>query len=176
MAAHNPQIFYKSLFALSAATQSDNVSSHLQVVQALSCCITPAVYWTHADPQMVVIVLMGDPTARPNKGKGREGEKGVVSVKLGRYAVLVEVLRAVKAVEDTAGPGTRLRTWIEAVEVRLAVMLEAEVCPSSLRLTMSLISQEKERELPVGYRTLLCQLLSALRLKTLSLRKYVVRT
>lgn len=74
---------------------------------------------------MVAIVLMGN--TGMNKGKGKEGETPQLAVKLGRYAVLVQLLKALDAMERGAKVESRLRTFAEQLERRVAVMLEAEV-------------------------------------------------
>ena len=74
---------------------------------------------------MVAIVLMGNTGV--NKGKGKEGETPQLVVKLGRYAVLVQLLKALGAMERGAQVESRLRTFAEQLESRVAVMLEAEV-------------------------------------------------
>ncbi|WVQ78723.1 hypothetical protein IAT38_000810 [Cryptococcus sp. DSM 104549] len=152
----HPQLFYKPLFTCSAATQPSTLTPPLKLVALLSELVGPAQFWTHADPQMVTIVLMGDVAPKQSKGKGKEGQRGMVTVKLGRYAVLVELLEIWKGVTEQAGSGSRLRAWIEGLEARLAVFLEAE---------------EKDAALPDGYRALLCQLLFKMRLKTLSVKR-----
>jgi hypothetical protein len=76
---------------------------------------------------MVVIILMGQATPKADKGKGREGEVAKVNVKLGRYACLVELLLALREIEHGRGKEKGLRSFIDTVESRLGVMLEAEV-------------------------------------------------
>jgi len=74
---------------------------------------------------MVAIVLMGNTGV--NKGKGKEGETPQLVVKLGRYAVLVQLLKALGAIDRGAKVESRLRIFGEQLESRIAVMLEAEV-------------------------------------------------
>jgi hypothetical protein len=74
---------------------------------------------------MVVIVLMGN--ASTAKGKGREGQTPMAVVKLGRYAVLVQLLKALDKLDSGAKIENRLKSFAEQLESRLAVMLEAEV-------------------------------------------------
>ncbi|WVR03916.1 hypothetical protein IAU60_000915 [Kwoniella sp. DSM 27419] len=143
-------LLYKSLFNCSAATSASALVPHLRVVTAVSDLLGPSVYWTQADPQMIVIVLMGQPSPKEPKGKGKEGEMGLIAVKLGRYAVLVELILALEDVTEAAGSGTRLRLFIEAVEARLT---------------------EKEGRLPAMYRGLVCQLLLRFRRLTMSSKR-----
>jgi hypothetical protein len=110
---------------------------------------------------MVVIVLMGNVSPKVPKGKGKEGERESINVKLGRYAVLIEFLRALRAVEKQTGSGTKLRAFAEGVEARLGAMLELE---------------EKAGALPPWYKGLICSLFLRLRTITTSLRRYVRRS
>jgi hypothetical protein len=82
-------------------------------------------FWTDADPQMAAIVLMGN--ASSAKGKGKEGQTPRLAVKLGRYAVLVQLLKALDKLDSGAKIENRLKSFAEQLESRLAVMLEAEV-------------------------------------------------
>ncbi|WVW80039.1 hypothetical protein I302_102012 [Kwoniella bestiolae CBS 10118] len=152
----HPQLFYKPLFSCSASTSSSSLLPHLKLVRNLSQSLGPARLWTQADPQMVVIVLVGDAAPKQLKGKGKEGEKVTVNVKLGRYAVLMGLIEALDKVDEPAGSGTRLRTFIENVEARLAAFLEAE---------------ERDGSLPEGYRGLICQLLFKMRDTTMSIKR-----
>lgn len=77
---------------------------------------------------MVVIVLMGDMAPKQNKGKGKEGEKPIVSVKLGRYACLVELILALQEFSGTKAKDKLVKAFVEALESRLGVVLDAEVC------------------------------------------------
>ncbi|OCF39078.1 hypothetical protein I317_07148 [Kwoniella heveanensis CBS 569] len=151
-----PQLFYKPLFSCSASTQSTSLLPHLKLLISLSQLLGPFKFWTQADPQMIIIVLMGEAIPKQPKGKGKEGEIGTVNIKLGRYAVLAEFVQAFEKVDEPAGSGSRLRTFIEAIEARLGVFLEAE---------------EKEGSLPDAYRGLVCQLLLRLRSATTSLKR-----
>jgi len=74
---------------------------------------------------MVAIVLMGN--ASTAKGKGKDGQMQVTMVKLGRYAVLVQLLKALDKLDSGAKIENRLKSFAEQLESRLAVMLEAEV-------------------------------------------------
>jgi hypothetical protein len=74
---------------------------------------------------MVAIVLMGN--AGAPKGKGKEGQMPMTVVKLGRYAVLVQLLKALEKLDSGAKIENRLKSFAEQLESRLAVMLEAEV-------------------------------------------------
>ena len=76
---------------------------------------------------MVAIVLMGDVAPKQSKGKAKDGERAVGTIKLGRYAVLLQLVEAFADVEESAGSGTRLRGFVEAIESRLGMMIEAEV-------------------------------------------------
>jgi hypothetical protein len=74
---------------------------------------------------MVAIVLMGN--ASSAKGKGKEEQTPTLAVKLGRYAVLVQLLKALDKLDSGAKIENRLKSFAEQLESRLAVMLEAEV-------------------------------------------------
>jgi hypothetical protein len=74
---------------------------------------------------MIAIVLMGN--ASSAKGKGKEGQTPRLAVKLGRYAVLVQLLKALDKLDSGAKIENRLKSFAEQLESRLAVMLEAEV-------------------------------------------------
>lgn len=82
-------------------------------------------FWTDADPQMVAVILMGN--AGSVKGKGKEGTNPRKVVKLGRYAVLVQLLKALDKLDQAAKVEDRLKSFAETLESRVAVMLEAEV-------------------------------------------------
>jgi hypothetical protein len=75
---------------------------------------------------MVAIVLMGN-AGTSNKGKHKEGHIPRVTVKLGRYAVLVLLLKALDKLDQTARAESRLKIFAEQLESRIAVTLEAEV-------------------------------------------------
>jgi hypothetical protein len=74
---------------------------------------------------MVAIILMGN--AGSAKGKGKEGQTSMTVVKLGRYAVLVQLLKSLDKLDSAAKIENRLKSFAEQLESRLAVMLEAEV-------------------------------------------------
>lgn len=148
LSTSQPQLFYKPLFACAAATQSESLAKSLRVVTAISELLGPEAYWTSADPQMIAIVLVGDVAPRQAKGKGKEGTPGVIHVKLGRYAILVELILALKTVKGTS---SQLATFAQALETRLGAMLEIE---------------EKDRPLPDVYRSLVAQLVSSLRVSS----------
>ncbi|WWD16588.1 hypothetical protein CI109_101016 [Kwoniella shandongensis] len=156
LAKAQPQQLYKPLFKLSASTQPSSLTSHLKLITVLSQLVGPTQFWTQADPQMVTIVLMGDVAPKQSKGKAKEGETSVVNVKLGRYAVLVGFINALDNVKEFAGSGSRLRPFMEAVESRLALFLEAE---------------ERDGTLPISYRLLICQLLLKMRSITSSVKR-----
>lgn len=75
---------------------------------------------------MVTIVLMGN-TGSANKGKGKEGQIPRLAVKLGRYAVLVQLLKALDMLVPAAKVESRLKVFAEQLESRVSVLLEAEV-------------------------------------------------
>lgn len=152
----HPQLLYKPLFSLSASTQPSSILPHLRTMIALSDLLGPSRFWTHADPQMMVIVLMGGAAPKASKGKGKEGERGIINVRLGRYAVLLELVKALGSIDGPAASGSRLRLFVDAIELRLGAMLEAE---------------EKEDALPNWYRALMCLLFLRLRTITMSLRR-----
>jgi len=170
--ASHPQLFYKPLFSLSAATNLANVSAHLRTVRTVSNIISPAQYWTKADPQMVVIVLMGNVGANPSKGKSKEGEHSIINVRMGRYACLIELLLAVEEVKKHNRQEKTLRTFLDAIENRMGIALEAEVSSFS-RCDLDANGQEKLGSLPTWYRSLLCRLFFTLRSITLSTRRWV---
>lgn len=147
-----------------------SLAPHHKLVSILSELVGPSHFWTQADPQMVIIVLMGDVAPKQHKGKGREGEPPSIPVKLGRYAVMVEFIAALEQLDEPAGSGSRLKSFIEALELRLGAFLEAEVSHSSIVCVSSDVKQEKEGSLPIPYRALVCQLLLRLRLTTMSVR------
>lgn len=152
----HPQAFYKPLFSLAAATQASSLSGPLRVIMTLQEQLGAESFWTRADPQMVVIVLVGAVTQRTAKGKTKEGTQGVVPVKLGRYAVLVELLVALRNL-DTRGIHS-LKAFVTTLETRLGTMLELE---------------ENEGEgLPASYRSLVAQLFNTLRVAS----RWVKRT
>ncbi|KAL1409523.1 hypothetical protein Q8F55_003506 [Vanrija albida] len=146
----HPQVFYKPLFSLAAATQASSLAGPLRVVMTLQEQLGAESYWTRADPQMVVIVLVGTITQRSAKGKTKEGTHGVVPVKLGRYAVLVELLIALQYLDAKGVPA--LKAFVTTLETRFGTMLELE---------------ENEGEgLPASYRSLVCQLFNKLRVSS----------
>ncbi|KAK4687249.1 hypothetical protein P7C73_g2860, partial [Tremellales sp. Uapishka_1] len=149
----HPQLFYLPLFSLSASTQVSTLSPHLKLVSVVSDIIGPR-YWTMADPQMVTIVLIGDVGPKPSKGKGKEGEKRIVNVKLGRYAVLIELLNALNKLDDKEMKA--IKVFAESVESKLGIMLDTE---------------ERDGSLPDGYRALLCHLLTRLRCLSFTLKR-----
>jgi len=87
----------------------------------------------------------------------------VAIVKLGRYAVLVQLLKALDRLDTGAKIENRLKSYVEQLESRLAVMLEAEVRMLADATIYVLICKEKEAKLPDDYRALLCNLFHRLR-------------
>lgn len=77
---------------------------------------------------MVAIVLMGHPSQKTDKGKHKEGESSPISVKLGRYAMLFELLKSFEVISASARSDSRLQAFAEKLETRVALLLEAEVC------------------------------------------------
>lgn len=124
---HRPQLLYKPVFSLSASTSPTTLLGNLKIVRSLSIGLGPARFWTMADPQMVVIVLMGDTAPKENKGKGREREKPIVTVKLGRYACLVELILALDQIPPATAKEKSVRTFLDSLENRIGAMAEAEV-------------------------------------------------
>lgn len=118
---------------------------------------------------MVAIVLMGNTGV--NKGKGKEGETPQLVVKLGRYAVLVQLLKALGAMDRSAKVESRLKTFAEHLEGRVAVMLEAEVGSDIAELRTGVTPQERNARLPDDYRALICSLFFRLREVSGSTRK-----
>lgn len=106
-----------------------------------------------ADPQMLAIVLTGEAGPRKAKGKGKEGAANVISIRLGRYAVVLELLMAIKQITK---PDVHEQELITTLESRVGFLLEAE---------------EKDGSLPEGYRSLICQLLSSCRLLSRAVKK-----
>ena len=79
---------------------------------------------------MVAIVLMGNAGPVASKGKGKQGQQSTLNVKLGRYAMVVELLKAFQIATRPGQVDSRVRTFVERLESRVAIMLEAEVCDS----------------------------------------------
>lgn len=125
----HPQILYKPLFALSASTQANSLLPSLLQVITFTHILSPSKFWL-TDPQMVTIVLMGDARPKVSKGKGKEGEKAVRDVRLGRWAAAVEFILVLKEISEVEGmnkDGKKRKTFGDEVEGRLAAFLEAEV-------------------------------------------------
>lgn len=125
----HPQILYKPLFALSASTQENSLLPSLLQVTAFTHILSPSRFWL-TDPQMVTIVLMGDARPKVSKGKGKEGEKSVRDVRLGRWAVAMEFILAFKEIPGVEGKNSDEKKWKafgDELEGRLAAFLEAEV-------------------------------------------------
>ncbi|BEI82444.1 hypothetical protein CcaverHIS002_0303120 [Cutaneotrichosporon cavernicola] len=135
-----PHLFYKPLFACAAATQAETLVKPLRIVASIAEQLGADAFWTRADPQMVAIVL-GDMSPRKGKGKARGA---VANIKLGRYALLVELLVSLQGAK-----GPQLATFAHGLETRLGAMLELEESGSSL---------------PPGYRSLVVQLIRSLRI------------
>lgn len=79
---------------------------------------------------MVTTVLMGDARPKVSKGKGKEGENAVKDVRLGRWAVGVEFILALKEISEIEGKNIddkKWKTFGDELEGRLAAFLEAEV-------------------------------------------------
>lgn len=127
---NHPQLLYKSLFACAAAVSPPTLGPSLKLVLVISGILGHDRFWTDADPQMVAIVLMGN--ASTSKGKCKAGQTPRLAVKLGRYAVLVQLLKAFDTLDSAAKIENRLKSFAEQLESRLAVMLEAEVSLSTL--------------------------------------------
>lgn len=149
LAAHHPQLFYKPLFSCAAATTKTSLSGPLQIVMNLQRIVGSDRFWTHADPQMVMIVLVGNVALQPAKGKGRADveSQATVNVKLGRYAVLVELVLALTGRRLSSSGAAK--GFVTQLETKLAAVLEME---------------EVGGPHPQGYLALLCQLFESLRL------------
>jgi hypothetical protein len=83
-------------------------------------------YWVDADPQMVAIVLMGN-VGTVSNARSDEHQVPRLALKLGRYAVLVQLLKAMDKLDHAARVDKRLKTFAEQLENRIAVALDAEV-------------------------------------------------
>ncbi|ODN76707.1 hypothetical protein L202_05340 [Cryptococcus amylolentus CBS 6039] len=154
---HHPQVIYKPLFTLSASTSLASLTPALRTLHLISPTVLPYQQYWLTDPQMVTIVLMGDSAPRVSKGKGKEGaDKGRREVRLGRWALAVELNVVLLHHQEKSNLDKRWKVFGEGLEGRLTSFLEAE---------------EKDGDLPDGYRKLMCQLLLSLRLKTQSVRK-----
>lgn len=79
---------------------------------------------------MVAVVLMGD--AKRSEGKGKENEVEVINIRIGRYAVLIEFLLALGEVKGGAKSGSRLRSFLDALEVKLGMILHIQVSDYNL--------------------------------------------
>ena len=78
---------------------------------------------------MVAIVLMGAAGSKISKVKGKEpGQPGAATVKLGRYAMIVELLKALQLATRTSQTDSRVQSFVERLVSRVEIMLEAEVC------------------------------------------------
>lgn len=161
----HPQVLYKPLFTCSAAATTFSLSPPLKLAQTLSTLLGPDRFWLNADPEMVAIVLMGTAGPKVNKGKGKEGHPTTGVVKLGRYAMVVELLKALQIAIRPGQVNSRLRSFIDRLESRVAIMLETEVRDS--HRIPSLVDtdepQEKSGRLPADYRALVCRLLYSMR-------------
>lgn len=116
------------MFACSAAATAISLSPALKLTHTLSALLSPDRFWLNADPEMVAIVLMGTAGPRINKGKGKEGQASIVNVKLGRYAMIVELLKALQIATRPDQTDSKVRSFFERLESRVTIMLEAEVC------------------------------------------------
>ncbi|WVQ74573.1 hypothetical protein IAR50_004174 [Cryptococcus sp. DSM 104548] len=157
--AHHPQVIYKPLFTLSASTSLASLVPCLRVLHLISPTVLSYQQYWLTDPQMMTIVLMGDSVPKVSKGKGKEGADNVKvkrEVRLGRWALGVELSLALMEHGEKNDVGKKWKVFGEGLEGRLASFLEAE---------------EKDGCLPDGYRKLMCQLLLSLRLKTQSVKK-----
>lgn len=148
LASWHPQLFYKPLFSTAAATHKASLAGPLQVVINLQRIVGPDRFWTQADPQMVMVVLVGNVSLQPAKGKGKAESEDLptVNVKLGRYAVLVELILALSARKLPSSSG--MKDFLTQLETKLAAVLEME---------------EVGGPHPQGYLALLCQLFERLR-------------
>ena len=110
------------------------------------------------DPQMIIIVLLGDLSIKPDKGKSKQGDTPIVNVRLGRYACIIEFLEVLDSTaESSKSKGNKpLQKFVETIDSRLGSMLLAE---------------EKTRRYPDLYRALLCCLLWRLRAISMAPRK-----
>jgi hypothetical protein len=76
---------------------------------------------------MVAIVLMGGAGLKANKTEIKAGQIVEASVKLGRYAVLVELLRALDKEKSSIKADDRARVFMDQLEARVGMMVESEV-------------------------------------------------
>jgi len=126
---NHPQLLYKSLFTCSAAASTSSLTRSLRILKALTTLIGPWGYFVRSDPQMVAIVLLGGAGLTPKQGKAKEGVAPQLTVKLGRYAVLVELLRALDKDDASIKADDRVKGFMEQLEVRVGAMIESEVGP-----------------------------------------------
>jgi hypothetical protein len=76
---------------------------------------------------MVAIVLMGGAGVKANKTEAKVGQIVEASVKLGRYAVLVELLHALDKERSSIKADDRARLFMEQLDARVGMMVESEV-------------------------------------------------
>ncbi|CAK9783457.1 hypothetical protein CC85DRAFT_282197 [Cutaneotrichosporon oleaginosum] len=139
LATAHPKLFYKPLFTCAAAAHAESLAKPLRIAVALAEQLGSEAFWICADPQMIAIVL-GDMSG--GKGNGKAGSS-FANVKLGRYALLVELIIALKGVK-----GPQLAVFAQGLETRLGAMLEHE---------------ERSGTLPPVYRSLVAQMIGTLR-------------
>lgn len=126
--AKRPQTLYKSLFTCSAAATTATLAPPLKLVHTLSTALGADQFWLRADPEMVAIVLMGNAGTKVNKGKNKDGHRPTATIKLGRYAMAVELLRGLEIATRPGKFDTRVVSFLEKLEGRVAMLLESEVC------------------------------------------------
>jgi hypothetical protein len=153
LSGRHPQLFYKPLFTCSAATQISSLTAPLRTITTISKLLGPDRFWTQADPQMIVIVLMG------GAGGAAKIDNGEVQVKPGRYAAMLELVMGLRTLDTSVPPKHNLKSFLTTIETRLAAMLQVE---------------ERQGQLPLSYRSLTCQLFSALRNASWWTKQYVL--
>jgi hypothetical protein len=98
----HPQQYYKPLFSLAAASAPSTASTLFKSIRTISGIVGVTAYWLEADALMIAVVLMGDGKQGKSKDIGKEGGTDEMNLKIGRYAVLVEFLRALIEVKGAA--------------------------------------------------------------------------
>ena len=98
-----PQLFYKPLFGLAAASKAPTIVGQLGVVVALARHLPE--FWIR-DAEMVSVALMSDMGGAIGKGKAKEGQPiAWGKIRVGQSLIMLELIRGIKdLIKDKKDP------------------------------------------------------------------------
>lgn len=94
-----PQVFYKPLFSLAAASKEVTAGNNLAVITLLSRFLDD--FWTR-DSEMMAVALFGGGAAAPNTPAMNGGLIAWGTARLGQCVILVELISCLRDLRTTS--------------------------------------------------------------------------